>query len=473
VILEREAQEEGNDRIKKHCPNQKKRIIGKHKMIAIYTLIQKSLQDGRRRRRHQNAHFDEQDGFTEASVQFTTDQSPEEETCQEVGEELKDSPVSFLYSLASRWAWNAVIFRCETHPQECDVKYRDGAGDTVLHWACFGVAPLNVVEALLEVCPDLAKAQNHIGHLPLHVACSYRASCSIIRALVSAYPQGAGIPNGAGSYSLHILCDYGCSAQSIQAILETKEGAQSVMELDSIYRRTPLYILHERTSLTRYRRTVDELRSVRQRQREIIGDKESDGISEPDQAEMARLEASMEHHYEWDYWDKAQRLVLAEFLGRPLVADDVDRPGVLHACVGIRKCPPSLLELALLLKVDQLLEIDKEGRLPLHLACAVSTPACVSEVLSACPRAACTTDSKGNLPLSIFLQHHSKYLSWVGPVEEMIFANPIALETLGLDTRLYPRIWSRFSTIRSPATRTRNIRALYESIRGNPTIFAR
>jgi hypothetical protein len=443
-------------------------------MIAIYTLIQKSVQDTRRRRRRRrNDHIDEQDRFTEPSIQLTTNQSPEEEACQAVVEELKDLPVSFLYSLASRWAWNAVIFRCETDPKECDVKYRDGAGDTVLHWACFGVAPLNVVEALLEVCPDLAKAQNHIGHLPLHVACSYRASGAVIRALVSAYPQGAGIPNGAGSYSLHILCDYGCGVQSIQAILETKEGAQSVMELDSIYRETPLYILHERTSLTRYRRTVDELRSVRQRQREIIGDKESDEIFESDQAEIARLEASMEHYHEWDYWEKAQRLVLAEFLGRPLVTDDVDRPGVLHACVGIRKCPSSLLELALLLKVDQLWQIDKDGRLPLHLACTVATPATVSEVLSACPRAACTPDGSGNFPLSIFLQHHSKSLSWAGPVEEMVFANPVALEALGLDTRLYPRIWSRFSTIRSPASRTRNIRTLYVSIMANPTIFAR
>ena len=73
-----------------------------------------------------------------------------------------------LYALCRRWAWPAVTFRCESHPEEASVTHRDNNGDTVLHWACFGNPPLDTVQALLTADPQLASARNHKGDLPIH-----------------------------------------------------------------------------------------------------------------------------------------------------------------------------------------------------------------------------------------------------------------------------------------------------------------
>ena len=76
-----------------------------------------------------------------------------------------------LYSCCKHWAWPAVTFRCRSHPHEVHVSIRDENGDTALHWACFGKAPLDAVEALLTACPELASAGNHKGQLPIHGTC--------------------------------------------------------------------------------------------------------------------------------------------------------------------------------------------------------------------------------------------------------------------------------------------------------------
>ncbi len=73
-----------------------------------------------------------------------------------------------LYSLTTRWAWPAVSFRVDTHPHEASASICDEAGDTVLHWACFGNPPMEPVMALLSACPELATTQNNKGFLPVH-----------------------------------------------------------------------------------------------------------------------------------------------------------------------------------------------------------------------------------------------------------------------------------------------------------------
>jgi hypothetical protein len=377
---------------------------------------------------------------------------------------LDDKPhtFSFLYTLARRWAWEAVVFRCQTHPHEARSDIVDASGDTILHWTCFGSPPLHAVETLLETCPDLAKVANLKGNLPLHVACSYRASGDIIRALLKVYPEAAGIPNQNGSCALHLCCDYGSSVDSVLALVETQEGVSSLRRKDGIYQRTPLQILNERKNMVQFHQSLQHLRLCRQRQRDIPPD---------DHTEHARLEASIEVLHEMEFWNKARLLALAHFLGRPVTLEDVDRPGIVHACIGMYGwCPPSLREFAILLKVEELLQPDDgaQGRLPLHLACCAavsSSPSVVAEVLRACPKAARIPDGRGRLAWSLFQEHHP-CSGWSGTVQELVHANPLALETSDLDARLYPLIWSRFSNRESLAV-------LHESILGNPNLFLR
>ena len=76
--------------------------------------------------------------------------------------------VPLAYSLARIWAWPALQFRCESHPHEVSALFVDKMGETILHWTCLGKPPIEVVQAILGVCPDLARIGTRVGNLPLH-----------------------------------------------------------------------------------------------------------------------------------------------------------------------------------------------------------------------------------------------------------------------------------------------------------------
>lgn len=73
-----------------------------------------------------------------------------------------------LYALARSWAWEAVTFRCKTHPHEVSEAFIDELGETILHWACLGKPPVDSILAILQVRPEMAQARNRKGQLPLH-----------------------------------------------------------------------------------------------------------------------------------------------------------------------------------------------------------------------------------------------------------------------------------------------------------------
>lgn len=74
-----------------------------------------------------------------------------------------------LYTLTKRWVFPAVLIRIQTHPQEVHAMLGDEEGNNFLHWACFGRAPLEIIQAFLSECPELARVQNVAkGLLPLH-----------------------------------------------------------------------------------------------------------------------------------------------------------------------------------------------------------------------------------------------------------------------------------------------------------------
>jgi hypothetical protein len=87
-----------------------------------------------------------------------------------------ERPMPLLYALAKSWAWGAVEFRCETHPEEAAMNWTDIHGDNILHWAVFGKPPLSPVQNILRACPDLAKVRNNKGLFPLHGKYTIHAS---------------------------------------------------------------------------------------------------------------------------------------------------------------------------------------------------------------------------------------------------------------------------------------------------------
>jgi hypothetical protein len=79
-----------------------------------------------------------------------------------------DPSMPLLYGLARGWAWEAVCFRCQSHPHEASTDVVDHRGDNVLHWTVFGHPPEHVVRALCTACPALAAQANRQGLYPLH-----------------------------------------------------------------------------------------------------------------------------------------------------------------------------------------------------------------------------------------------------------------------------------------------------------------
>jgi len=71
--------------------------------------------------------------------------------------------------------------------------FQDEKGYTPMHMACLNGAPLNLVEALLQVFPQAAILNNQYGSLPIHLCCKCvdQNSVSVLRALLSEYPSTA------------------------------------------------------------------------------------------------------------------------------------------------------------------------------------------------------------------------------------------------------------------------------------------
>ena len=237
-----------------------------------------------------------------------------------------------LFCLARSWAWEAVSFRCTTHPNEVQVNYRDEHGDTCLHWIAFGRPPVETVRAILSVCPELARTANHAGTLPLHVACSYRASPLVIQEILRRYPEAAAIPDGFGATPLHHVCDYGSgdpteTIASIKMLLRCPSGIMSVLQRDHRYHRRPLYIINARKNIREQERYLELMRDRRFRQRAIRNEMSFEGHhlswNEDLQMELIdRFEDDIQSSYrENSFWFMASLLVLAEYYLRCTMAE--------------------------------------------------------------------------------------------------------------------------------------------------------
>ena len=66
----------------------------------------------------------------------------------------------------------------------------EATGNTALHFACCGGAPLPVVKALLAANPDAAAALDGDGNLPIVGAVSNGCDAAVVEALLEAFPDG-------------------------------------------------------------------------------------------------------------------------------------------------------------------------------------------------------------------------------------------------------------------------------------------
>ena len=386
--------------------------------------------------------------------------------CNNCNNSNNSTDLPLLYSLARSWAWEAVTFRCTSHPHEVDVQYRDYRGDTILHWVAFGRPPYETVHELLLACPELAQTPNNSGTLPLHVACSYRASSMVIQEILNAYPEAAAIPGGNGATPIHQLCDYGGGTgketiASMKVLLRSYPcGIRSVMMTDYRYQRRPLYILNARKNIREQEQYIETIRSRRFRQRAIR--QEMNSIDEWNHHLKYELSDQLEDDIsnicrDSDFWKLVSCLIVAEYLCAFSIqdhskirsvldrfygsdsmdstdtskiakashfGDDEEESIILHAFVNSTDCPQSLQEYAILLYEPFLMKpnplhvfttID-QSQLPLHVAASMYSNVIavtgstdrmshlLTLLVDGCPIAASVRDASGQLPLGLLLQ---------------------------------------------------------------------
>lgn len=139
---------------------------------------------------------------------------------------LRSSPQADLPTMIKLGSWNSILARCKSHPADfadffpSTVRGGYPARLSALHLAVERSPPLNVVEALVEVCSDaLSRRKNPGGQLPLHAACTWGASPEIISCLLSANSSAAQSPDDLSNLPLHCACYSGASEEIIEALL--------------------------------------------------------------------------------------------------------------------------------------------------------------------------------------------------------------------------------------------------------------
>lgn len=66
-------------------------------------------------------------------------------------------------------------------------------GMTVLHAVVRYNPPLDLVEQIIQYCPDMPAVQDCVGRTPLHVAAGSGASVGLLNILAHAYPEACDV----------------------------------------------------------------------------------------------------------------------------------------------------------------------------------------------------------------------------------------------------------------------------------------
>ena len=84
-------------------------------------------------------------------------------------------------------------------------------GMTILHAVVRCNPPLDIVVAMIRMCPALLSSKDYLGRTPLHIAAGSRTSTSLIKLLAYAHPAACDAIDKNGKTPLHYACDNSCS----------------------------------------------------------------------------------------------------------------------------------------------------------------------------------------------------------------------------------------------------------------------
>ena len=124
-------------------------------------------------------------------------------------------------------------------------------GMTLLHAVVRCNPPLDVVDKIIDLCPDQLAAKDCLGRTPLHVAAGSSAEPRLIKLLAHAYPASCDATDEDGKTPLHFACDTSCelfedddsanrsmprevSYDTVRALLSESLHAATIEDLDEM-----------------------------------------------------------------------------------------------------------------------------------------------------------------------------------------------------------------------------------------------
>lgn len=147
----------------------------------------------------------------------------------------KDEARPDLHELAK--GWKAAIARLRDPATAHEARKKNDRGNLPLHSAASFRAPLEVVDALLEVYPDAASLTNNYGNLALHFTAWKKGPLDCERLLLRIFPEGAAQRNNHGNLPLHYAAHYNAPLEVVEALYDAYPEAAHQQNNDA---NTPL-----------------------------------------------------------------------------------------------------------------------------------------------------------------------------------------------------------------------------------------
>lgn len=131
------------------------------------------------------------------------------------------SSSSKLSKMISKGQWTKAEKFIDSHGMSIDLSECD---DSILHQACRHQPPLDLIEKIVSLRPDLALLTNPDGQVPLHIASQNGASPDIIAFFCTPKRNTSGVQDLWGRTALHLACESYCANYTNTTILSTKKA---------------------------------------------------------------------------------------------------------------------------------------------------------------------------------------------------------------------------------------------------------
>lgn len=318
--------------------------------------------------------------------------------------------------------WSALV----THVNRKEAKHPDGDGLYPLHWACSGGAPIEVVEALLQVNPRAARKVDHEGSTVLHFACHYGASAAVVDRLLREYPKATQKKDKFGRTPLYHAVTKSANGEVMERLIQADPSSVTMAC-------HPAAATPDKTALNIH--SPLNLAWV-----VILRDRQA------------------RHRCSGKKWNKAQLLLEAAYFHHLETAsgkkpDAATSFRMIPAVITMSSfLPRSVLDLAIQAFPEQAREQDPiTGRLPLHMAASMMEPHhadnAIRLLLQAYPEAAAQLDAHKQTALVLAIESGKQ---WDQGVERLFRAAPDQLHPRDARSGLAPAILAATVTVTPP-----------------------